>query len=103
MMSYIIQVPIVWLLKSLVYVGLFRLRKIEITYLSCFIIAGAPLLLGLVPVPLPGILGAITGIAVAVYLTMHYTGVSLIPDGLFIPLGVELFFRFGIWAFQQML
>lgn len=99
----IFLVPVVWLLKSVAYVAAFRMRKIESTYVTCLIIAGAPLLLSLIPVPLPGILGMIAGIGLAVYLTMHYTGVSLIPDGLFIPLGVEAIFRTGIWAIQEMM
>jgi hypothetical protein len=98
----IFLVPAVWLLKSFAYVGAFRIRKIEYTYLNCLIIAGAPLLLGLIPIPLPSILGAIAGIGLAVYLTMHYTGVSLIPDGLFIPLGVEVIIRIGISVIQEL-
>ena len=102
-MSYsMFLVPVVWLVKSVVYVGAFRVRKIESTYLTCLIIAGAPLLLSLIPLPLPGVLGLIAGIGLAVYLTMHYTGVSLIPDGLFIPLGVEAVFRVSMWAIREL-
>ena len=32
---------------------------------------------------------------------MHYTGVQLIPNGLFIPLGVEVLFGIGFWVVQQ--
>ncbi len=94
-------VPLVWLLKSVAYVVLFRMRTIQVTYLSCLIIAGAPLLLGLVLIPLPGVFAFVVGIGLAVYLTMQYTGVSLIPDGLFIPLGVEVLFRIGILVTQN--
>jgi hypothetical protein len=99
----IILVPFVWLLKSLAYVVVFRLRKIQVTYLSCLIIAGAPLLLGLIPIPLPGLFSVVAGMALAVYLTMHYARVSLFPDGLFIPLGVELLFKIGIWVVQELI
>jgi len=99
----ILLAPVVWLLKSVAYTGVFRVRKIECTYLSCLIIAGAPFLLSLIPLPIPGILVTVAGMGLAVYLTMQYTGVSLIPDGLFIPLGVEGVFTFGIWALQKMM
>lgn len=53
----VMLVPAVWLLKSVVYVAAFRVRKISATYLNCLIIAGAPLLLGgLIFIPLPDIL-----------------------------------------------
>jgi len=94
-------VPAIWLLKSVAYVVIFRIRTIRITYLSCLLIAGAPILLGLVPIPLPGILVDAAAIGLAVYMTMHYTGVSFFPDGLLIPLGVEIFFRFGIWLIGE--
>jgi hypothetical protein len=32
---------------------------------------------------------------------MHYTGVELIPEGLFIPLGVEVAFWGALWMIQQ--
>ena len=92
----------VWLLTSLAYILVFRMRKVQATSLTCLIVAGAPLLLALVPLPLPWILGDIAGIGLAIYLTMHYTGVPLIPDGLFIPLGIEIFFRAGVWGVQLM-
>jgi hypothetical protein len=98
----IFLVPAVWLLKSVAYVIAFRIRKIDYTYLGCLVIAGASLLVGLIPIPLPGIVGMIAGMGLAVFLTMHYTGVPLIPDGLFIPLGVEVVFGVGIWAIQEM-
>ena len=94
--------PAIWLLKSVAYVFIFRLRSIKATYLNCLIIAGAPLLLGFVPLPLPGFVSVPLMIALAVYLTMHYTGVSLIPDGLFIPLGIEVSFRFSMWMIQEL-
>ena len=66
--------------------------------LSCMIIGGAPYLLMFVPIPLPAFLSLPIAVGVAVYLTMHYSGVQLIPDGLFIPLGVEIVFRIVLWV-----
>jgi hypothetical protein len=36
------------------------------------------------------------------YLTMHDVGVPPIPDGLFIPLGVEVIFRFDFRVIRDM-
>lgn len=94
--------PAVWITKSIVYIVVFRLRKIPATTLSCFIIAGAPYLLSMIPIPLLGFLSVPVAIGLAVYLTMHYTRVELIPDGLFIPLSIEVFFRISLWGIQEL-
>lgn len=90
----IFLVPTIWLVKSLAYYVLFRVRDIQATILTCLILGGVTFLIIL---PLPGILASLTAIALAVYLTIHYTGVGLIPDGLFIPLGVELTTHLVLW------
>jgi hypothetical protein len=56
-----------------------------------------------VPIPLPAFLSVPIAVGLAVYLTMHYTGVQLIPNGLFIPLGVEVFFGIGFWVIQHLI
>ena len=89
---------IIWLLKSFAYWIILRIRKISMSVLSCMIIGGAPYLLMFVPIPLPAFLSLPIAVGVAVYLTMHYSGVQLIPDGLFIPLGVEIVFRIVLWV-----
>ena len=94
-----LMVPILWVLKSFVYWLVFRIREIQVTVLSCLIIGGSHFLLTLIP--FLGFLALPIGIGVAVYLTMQYTQVSLIPDGLFIPLGVEAIFLLGIWLFTS--
>lgn len=99
MLTKAFVVPVVWLLKSFVYWGIFRFRTISATALNCLIIAGAPFLLSIVPIP--SFLSFPASIGLAVYLTMHYTGVDLIPDGLFIPLGVEIAFWGVLWMIQE--
>ena len=93
---------VVWLLKSLTYWTVFRFRAISATALNCLIIAGAAFLMALVPLPLPSFVSIPFSIGLAVYLTMHYTRVELIPDGLFIPMGVECVFRVGWWVIQEL-
>ena len=58
--------------------------------------------MGIVPLPLPGFISVPLALGLTVYLTMHYTGVSFIPDGLFIPLGVEASFEIAMWAIQEL-
>ena len=78
------------------YWGAFRYRTIPVTVLSCLVIAGAPFFMGFIP--LPGFLSFPVMIGLAAYLTMQYTGVELIPDGLFIPLGIEVVFKGVYWV-----
>jgi len=92
-------IPVVWLLKSFVYWGIFRFRKISATALNCLIIAGASILLSIIP--LPSFLAIPASIGLAVYFTMHYTGVALIPNGLFVPLGIEVVFWGALWMIQE--
>ena len=69
--------------------------------MDCLIIAGAPLIISGFAIPLPFFLMIPASIGLAVYLTMHYTGVQLIPDGLFIPLSIEVGFLVAVWILQQ--
>ena len=89
------------MLKTAAYWLVFRQRTIRATLLDCLIIAGAPLLIGFIPVPLPAFAFFLASTALAIYLTMHYTGVGFMPDGLFIPLGVELAAQIVLWTIQE--
>jgi len=87
----------VWLLKSLTYWAVFRFRGVPATAVNCLIIAGAAFLM---VIPLPSFLAIPAAIGLAVYLTMHYTGVELFPDGLLIPVGIECVFLGARWLTQ---
>ena len=93
---------IFWLFKSFTYWIIFRIQTIQVTTLSCLIIGGAPYLLMFIPISLPAFLSVPIALGIAVYLTMRYTGVQLIPNGLFIPLGVEVLFGIGFWVVRQL-
>jgi hypothetical protein len=99
MLAAAVIVPVIWVLKSFAYWGAFRIRTIRVSALSCLIIAGAPFFLSILP--LPGLLSLPATIALAAYLTMHYTGVELIPEGLGIPLGIEVTFLGMRWLFLE--
>ena len=99
MITMALIIPLTWLLKSFAYRGLFRWRTIVATATNCLVIAGSPFLLSIVA--LPALLGFPAAIGLAIFLTMHYTGVDPIPDGLFIPLGIELLFFGSLWVIQN--
>jgi hypothetical protein len=85
-------IPILWLLKAGAYWGAFRIRKIEATAMNCLTIAGAAFVMSIVPFPLPEVLSELMKIALAVGFTVYLTEAELYPNGIFIPLGVELLF-----------
>jgi hypothetical protein len=85
-------IPIVWLLKASAYWGAFRVRKIEATAVNCLIIAGAAFSMSIMPFTLPEFLSELVKIALAVGFTVYLTEAKLYPDGIFIPLGIELLF-----------
>jgi hypothetical protein len=78
--------------------GVFWFRGIQATAMNCLIIAGASFLL---LIPLPSFLAVPAAVGLAVYLTMHYTGVELFPDGLLIPVGIECVFYGAYWFIQE--
>ncbi len=97
-MGTVILLTMTWLFKLGAYWIVFRRRTIKASVMDCLIIAGAPLLVSAISMGLPSFLFILLSIGLAVYLTMHYTGVSLIPDGLFIPLTIEIVFRVAQWG-----
>lgn len=99
-MFTILLIPTLWLLKSGVYWIIFHIRAIRVTVLSCLLIGGSQLLASMAP--FLGFLSFPIAVGVAVFLTLQYTDASLIPDGLFIPLGVETGFAVGMWLFSSL-
>jgi len=91
-----------WFVRTAMYWYTFRFRKITATLMTCLIIAGAPvalliLFIFILPLTVPEIFLVPASIGLAIYLMMHYTRVSLLPDGLIIPLGVELISYAVLW------
>ena len=54
-----------------------------------------------IPISLPIFVSVPIALGIAVFLTMRYTGVQLIPNGLFIPLGIEILFGIIFWFVQR--
>ena len=101
-MRIVALISILWVLKSGTYWMVFRQRNITATVMDCLIIGGAPLLIAPVGILLPYYLVIPVSIGLAVYLTMHYTGVNFLPDGLFVPLGIEVVYQTATWAVQEL-
>lgn len=82
----LLVVPALWLLTSAICYIVCHIRRVKATATQCFIIAGLPLALGAISIPLPHFLLVVLWYAVTVYVTIKYLGISLLPDGLLIPL-----------------
>jgi len=91
--SALFTVPILLVIRSLGYWGLFRLWKLEVSYWTALLIAGAPLAMMVIPIPLPFVAVSVIGLAFAVYLSMRYGSVPFFPEALVVCLAVEL----GTW------
>ena len=94
-------VPAIWILSAAACWSACRFRRVNATLVPCFIIAGLPLLLAGLPLPLPDVLQVALGYALMVYVTMKYLGVSLIPDGLLIPFVTKLIGAGTLFVFEH--
>jgi hypothetical protein len=81
------------LLKTVLFVVVFRWRKQKVSLLTSFLLAGAPLILSVIPLPLPGAITVVAGIGVALYILSQYTEVKLVPEGVVTVIGVEIISR----------
>jgi hypothetical protein len=97
---------IVWLLVLCVvragaYWAVLHYRTIQATAMDCLKVGGFPLLIGFIPLPWPAFVSVLLSIALAVVLTMLATDASLIPDGLLIPVGIEIAYNAILWGLSQ--
>ena len=71
------------------YLGIFKWKHHRATLLTCFLLAGAPLIpMGLIG--LPTVIGWLAGIGIAVYILSQYTEVEILPTGVLIIVSVEI-------------
>ena len=81
------------IVKTPVYLGLFKWRGYRVSLLSCIIIAGAPMIaLGLTGVSI--FIGWLAGIGIGLYILSQNSDVPLFPDSISIILGVEIGYAF---------
>lgn len=76
--------------RTLLYFFACSLRSIKITPTSCTVIAGTPYLVSFLPLPLPQVALRILGCFLSMFLLTRYTEAELFPDGIGIPIAVEL-------------
>lgn len=74
--------------KFFLYVTVLKLRKLEAPIMTCFLCAGASILAGYLPFP-PMLHLTLTFVA-AGYFIVQNTGASVFPDGIGIPIAVEV-------------
>ena len=97
-MSSILLLLILWAAKSGAFWLAFRYRDVEATIFDCLLIAAAPMLAILFPLPFPSnIFSLLLAIGLTSYVAIKCTDVSFIPDGLLIPVVVEIVFQAGLW------
>ena len=95
--SALLTLPTLLVIRSLGYWGLFRLWKQEVSYWTALLIAGAPLAVTVIPMPLPYVAIILIELTLAVYLSMKYGSVPFFPQALVVCLAVELGTLFFGW------
>jgi hypothetical protein len=79
--------------KTALYFGWFKRRKCSVSLLTCFLLAGAPLIpLGVAGLPI--VVGWAAGIGIALFILSRYTSVELLPLGIVSVVGIEIFYIF---------
>jgi hypothetical protein len=101
-LGQIVWLLVICVLKSGAYWSVFRFRTIQATAMDCLKIGGFPLLIGFIPLPWPSFVPILISIGLAVVLTMLATDASFIPDGLFIPVGIEIAYHAVLWGLSQL-
>lgn len=86
--QYLLGVCVPYLLRIILYIAAFKIRKISCSLINCFVIGGAFILAGLIP--LPQFLSLLVMIGVPLVLITKYTDAELYPDAIFISIGVEM-------------
>lgn len=85
---YLLGIGVPYILRIVLYIGAFKIRKISCSLTNCFVISGAFILAGLIP--LPQFLYLLVTIGASLILITKYTDAKLYPDAIFISIGVEM-------------
>ena len=77
--------------KTAMYWGIFRWKKYTVSVLTCFLVAGSPLIqFGFIGMPV--FIGWMFGIGIGVYVLTKNSAVELFPAGIASVIGVEIIF-----------
>ncbi len=85
---------IIFLFKMLLYLAAFKLRKIGTVWMKSALCGGSSLLVGMIP--FPDMLHFALVIAVAAYFITKNGDVDIYPEGLGIPMAVEITAAFAL-------
>ncbi len=88
-MKTVVFIPLIdFIFKSLLYYGALKLRKLDAKVITCLLCGGASILTGLIP--FPEILHLILAIVVAGFFIVRDTDTEIYPNGILIPVAVEV-------------
>ncbi|HXG37689.1 MAG TPA: hypothetical protein VNL36_02845 [Bacteroidota bacterium] len=90
------------LVKTVAFVLIFQWRKHRVPLITSVILAGAPMLLSIIPIPLPQTVAVLVSFGIALAVLAKYTEVPLVPEGILILVSVEIVSRLvmaGVWSF----
>jgi hypothetical protein len=85
---YLLGIGVPYILRIVLYFGAFKIWTIACSLTNCFVIGGAFILAGLIP--LPQFLYLLVTIGASLVLITKYTDAKLYPDAIFISIGVEM-------------
>lgn len=81
-----------FIVKIALYCLVLKLRKIDARLMTCIMCAGASFLTGMIP--FPELLHVMLTIAIAAFFLVRDTDTEIYPNGILIPLAVEIFDAF---------
>jgi len=88
-------IPLIdFIFKIILYYFVLKLRKLESRLITCAMCAGASILTGLIP--FPELLHLMLTIAIAGFFLVKNTDTEIYPNGIFIPLVVEVVDAFAM-------
>jgi hypothetical protein len=93
--TFVLVAPLVLplVLKTLLYVIVFRIRKHHVSLLTSIVLAGSPMIaggLGLKLIHLPEFIQWLISIGITVFILAKTTEVDPLPEGFSIIIGIEL-------------
>jgi hypothetical protein len=83
-----------FIVKTILYYTALKLRKLDAKVLTCMLCGGASILTGLIP--FPEMLHLMLTIAIAGFFLVKNTDTEIYPNGIFIPLVVEVVDAFAL-------
>lgn len=88
-MKSVVFVPLIdFVFKSLLYYGALKLRKLDAKVLTSLLCGGASILTGLIP--FPEMFHLMLAIVAAGFFIVRDTDTEIYPNGIFIPVAVEV-------------